>query len=107
MQLHQSTGDPGTAENIAPLTTLSGSEIMTVEETANFTRTSVSYWRKKIAANALPVLRLGTRTLLRKSDVLVYLESKVSASNADIQSRAKGIAATAMLRVPSVRRSLI
>ena len=77
---------------------ISAAEIMTVEECATFTRTSVSYWRKKIAAKALPVLRLGTRTLLRKSDVLEYLESRVCASGDEISGRAQSIASTIRLR---------
>jgi|GEM_PF-3915335 len=81
---------------------VSSAEIMTVEECALFARTSVSYWRKKIAANALPVLRLGTRTLLRKSDVLEYLASKVSPSSSELSDRARSIAATMRIRKGAV-----
>ena len=98
MQFDQTTGEAGTIENFVQQTVRSGGEIMTVEECATFTRTSVSYWRKKIAANALPVLRLGRRTLLRKSDILTYLESRVCASSDDLRDRAQELAATVRVR---------
>ena len=85
----------------------SGGEIMTVEETAgDATRASVSYWRKKIAANALPVVRLGSRTILRRSDVDAFLAAHLSAPTSELTTRAEAMVTNSMLRTRRTRKAV-
>ena len=72
--------------------------LLNAEQVAQYLNVSQSYIRKAVARNTIPFVRIGTRTLFRRSDLDTWVAEHIVPTQYNVQDRAKTLAATAMLR---------
>ncbi len=77
---------------------MSGGGLLNAEQAAQYLSLSTSYIRKACAANRIPFVRVGTRTLFRRVDLDEWIAARFVPTNAEVQARAGTIAATALNR---------
>ena len=68
-------------DDIRKLTTqllFNDEEYLTVEEAASFMKFKISFFYKSIASTEIPHIKIGNQLRFRKSDLIKYLESKVT-----------------------------
>ena len=90
--------DISTTDNTAFLKPASDGALLDCAQAAHYLSLSESYIRKAVASNRIPYIRIGSRTLFRRSDLDCWIEQHFVATSAEVESRAQSIAASTMLR---------
>jgi excisionase family DNA binding protein len=74
--------------------------LLDCKQTASYLNISTSYVRKAVRRNAIPFVRIGTRTLFRVCDLDEWIANHLVATDAQTRERASRIAATVRVQSP-------
>jgi excisionase family DNA binding protein len=83
---------------------INGNGLLNAEQAAQYVSLSTSYIRKACAAKRIPFVRIGTRTLFRRSDLDEWISDHLVKTNDDIVSQAEYLTASARLRPRRTRK---
>lgn len=82
------------SKNLIPETQ---SALLNAQQAAAYLNLSQSFIRKSVAANRIPFIRIGTRTLFRPCDLDAWIGERLVPTAGQVQDRAERLAASALL----------
>jgi excisionase family DNA binding protein len=71
--------------------------LLNAQQAAAYLNLSQSFIRKSVAANRIPFIRIGTRTLFRPCDLDAWIGERFVPTHEQVQARAERLAATTLL----------
>ena len=87
-------------------TAMNSDGLLDCAQAAHYLNLSESYIRKAVASNKIPYVRIGTRTLFRRSDLDEWISERIVRTNDDIHSRAQSLTASTMLHSRHSRKAV-
>src|SRR5579863_8023783 len=94
------------SENI-PNSATTHAGLLDCAQAAHYLSISESFVRKSVASNKIPYVRIGTRTLFRRSDLDEWVSAHVVRTYEDLASQAQTMTSRARLSNRQNRRSAL